>query len=140
MEYRSCSHDDIDDLAELWSRCGLGGDAAVDRAEITERLREDDGFFLVGVDNAGAMRASVMGCYDNHRGWVKRFAVDPSLQRTGVGSALLAELEARFVAADITKLRLAVWGDNDAGAAFWTASGFEELTAIRYFVKTLGTD
>jgi len=78
-----------------------------------------------------------MGCYDNHRGWVKRFAVHPELQRSGEGTRMLDELEGRFRVAGITKLRLSVWSGNETGGAFWESKGFEELTDIRYFVKEL---
>lgn len=109
----------------------------MDRAEITERLREDDGFFVVGLADDGSLRSSVMGCYDNHRGWIKRMVVDPALRRSGEGRQLVAELEQRFLAAGITKMRLAVIEENETAGHFWESLGYGEMKNIRYFTKTI---
>ncbi len=136
LTYRTATITDVDAIVGLWSDAGVSaGDA--DRVEIEERLHEDDGFFIVGVDRDDVVQATAMGCYDNHRGWVKRFAVSPRLRRSGEGSRMLGTLEGRFRAAGITKLRLSVWAGNETGGAFWESQGFEELTDIRYFVKEL---
>jgi len=136
LSYRSVTSADVDGVLALWSAAGVETGAA-DRAEVIERLRGDDGFFIAGVDASGVVQATAMGCYDNHRGWVKRFAVAPELRRSGEGTRMLDELEGRFRAAGITKLRLSVWAGNETGGAFWESKGFEELTDIRYFVKEL---
>jgi len=137
VTYRSATADDIDAVVALWATCGLGSGVDVDRREIIERLREDDGFFIVGLADDGSLKSTVMGCYDNHRGWIKRMAVDPAHRRSGEGRGLVAELERRFVAAGITKLRLSVYEQNETAGEFWEALGFSELEEIRYFTKTI---
>lgn len=137
MLYRSANLNDSDQLISLWEKAGLSYGQEQDRREIKTRLESNDDLFVVGVDDAGNIRCSVMGCYDNHRGWVKRFAVDPAIARTGQGKALFGELEQRFLAAGITKLRLAVWGDNHAAAAFWEAQGFADFEGVRYMGKEI---
>lgn len=137
MLYRSANLSDSDQLITLWEKAGVTYGEVTDRQEIRTRLENDDDLFVVGVDDAGDVRCSVMGCYDNHRGWVKRFAVDPAVARTGEGQALFAELERRFLDAGITKLRLAVWGDNQAGGAFWEAQGFTDFEGVRYMGKDI---
>ncbi len=140
MLYRSVNLDDSDQLVSLWQNTGVSYGEATDRQEIQTRLETDDELFLVGVDDDGQIRCSVMGCYDAHRGWVKRFAVDPAIARTGHGQALFDELERRFLAAGITKLRLAVWGDNHAAGAFWEAQGFTDFENCRYMGKDIDAD
>lgn len=135
--YRNAAASDLEALLTLWAACGVGGGAEVDRAEISERLREDDGFFVVGVGNDGILRSSVMGCYDNHRGWIKRMVVDPGLRRSGEGRRLVVELEQRFLAAGITKMRLAVIEENETAGHFWESLGYGEMENIRYFTKTI---
>ena len=136
MRYRAATLDDVEAIAELWESCGLGAGAAVDRAEISARLRDDDDFFVLGHDGDDLI-AAVMGCYDGHRGWVKRVAIDPTRRRDGLGRDLVAELERRFLAAGISKLRLAVWAENESALAFWNALDYVELPDIHYFTKDL---
>jgi len=139
LTFRRAAPADVDAIIEMWDGSGLGAGVEADRIEALERLREDDGFFIVGVDDLGAVRSSAMGCYDNHRGWVKRVVVDPDFRRTGEGNRLIIELERRFRDAGITKLRMAVWRQNESAGAFWEAQGYEELVDIRYFTKSLET-
>lgn len=136
MEFRAVSSSDTDAIIRLWEDCGLASDRQQDRQEIAERLREEDGFFVLG-EIDGELVASAMGCYDNHRGWVKRVAIAPTRQGRGLGRLLIAELERRFLAAGISKLRLAVWDENAAGVEFWNRMAYTELPEIRYFSKDL---
>ena len=138
VTFRSAVAGDVSAIGELWERSGLGGGSEVDRAEIVERLKEDDGFFVVGtVDATGPIVAVAMGCYDNHRGWLKRVAVDPDHRGSGLGRLLVTEVEKRFLDAGVTKLRLAVWEQNTSAGAFWEELDYEELDEIRYFTKEL---
>lgn len=120
----------------MWEACGLASNQQQDHREITERLREDDGFFVLG-EIEGELVASAMGCYDNHRGWVKRVAITPTRQGEGLGRTLVDELERRFLEAGISKLRLAVWDENSGGVEFWNQMNYTELPEIRYFSKDL---
>jgi len=136
MLIRSAVPDDVSAIVDLWERNGMGGGAAVDRHEILTRLEVEDDYFLVGVE-AGDLIASAMGCYDGHRGHVKRVAVRPDCAGRGLARQLMAELEQRFQRDRITRLRLQVWADNERGGHFWEAAGWTELDQIRYFTKDL---
>lgn len=139
MQFRSVLSSDAGAIIQLWEACGLASDPQQDRHEITERLREDDGFFVLG-EIDGELVASAMGCYDNHRGWVKRVAIAPNRQGVGLGRTLVGELERRFLAAGVSKLRLAVWDENSDGVEFWNRMEYTELPEIRYFTKDLLSD
>lgn len=139
IRYRAANSSDTDAICALWAASGVSHGSDADRQDIGERLKNDDGFFIVGIDDEGTILSSAMGCYDNHRGMVKRVAVAPEIQGTGEGTRLVEELERRFVAAGITELRLAVFRENERAGAFWESKGYEELTNIRYFVKSLNS-
>ncbi|RZV45493.1 MAG: GNAT family N-acetyltransferase [Acidimicrobiales bacterium] len=136
MEFRTASRDDIPRIIELWDVCGLASGVEQDTREIEERLREPDGFFVLG-EIDGMLVAGAMGCYDNHRGWVKRVAISPEQRGKGLGRMVVAELERRFLGAGISKLRLAVWDENESALEFWNRMDYVELPDIRYFTKDL---
>lgn len=136
VSFRSADASDTPAICELWDLAGLGGGRGVDEAEIAERLKEDDGFFVVGeAAHDAAIVAVAMGCYDNHRGWMKRIAIHPDVRGRGLGRELVAEVEQRFADAGVTHLRLAVWSDNPGAATFWEQLGYIEEPEIRYFTK-----
>lgn len=138
VAFRSASVADTAAICDLWAAARLSGGRDIDRAEIAERLRNDDGFFVVGVTpEIDGLVAVGMGCYDDHRGWMKRVAIHPSQRGKGLGRQLVEEVENRFRAAGVTKIRLAVWNDNDEALSFWVGLDYEELPDIRYFTKEL---
>jgi ribosomal protein S18 acetylase RimI-like enzyme len=134
--YRMATSADTDAICGLWFAAGLGAGLGVDSTEITARLKNNDGFFVVGEDE-GRIIAVAMGCYDDHRGWMKRVAIDPTQQGKGLGSELVEEVERRFLDAGVSKLRLAVWDENGAALSFWRELDYVELPEIRYFMKEL---
>ena len=95
MEVRPATDADTEALVKLWTTTGLGSEPDEDAAEITERLRRDPELFVVAVED-GRIVASVMGCYDGHRGFLKRVAVTPEHQGTGVGRLIVEEVERRL--------------------------------------------
>ena len=142
LTFRSVTASDTDAVCALWAAAGLGGGLATDRQEIAVRLGNNDGFFVLafGSEEPDTAVAVAMGCNDDHRGWLKRVAVAPTMRGNGIGQALVAEVEQRFLDAGIEHMRLSVWAQNDSAGQFWQAQGYEELTDIRYFVKRLGSD
>lgn len=134
---RSARQADVDAILQLWRAGGVEHDPDHDRQEIETKLDHDHDLFLVAEADGGALVGSVMGTYDGHRGRVKRCVIDPGCQGTGLGRALMAELERRFLARGITELRLEVWADNTAAQAFWASLGWEHLSEIRYYARSL---
>ena len=133
---RSIGPADADAVAALWDEAGmtsytLSGEAA---DEITAKLERDPDLFLVAEADGGVV-AAVMGTWDGHRGRIKRLAVRGDLRRGGLGRRMVVELERRFVERGIRRIRLEVWGHNDAGLAFWEEQGYQLEPEIRYFVR-----
>ncbi len=135
---RSIGPADAEAVAALWDEAGmtsytLSGEAA---DEITAKLERDPDLFLVAEADGGVV-AAVMGTWDGHRGRIKRLAVRGDLRRGGLGRRMVKELERRFVERGIRRIRLEVWGHNDAGLAFWEEQGYRLEPEIRYFVRNL---
>ncbi len=55
------------------------------------------------------------------------FAVGPERQRQGIGSSLLAWLEASAIASGSQRIRVEARRDNVAGRSFYNAHGYHEL-------------
>ncbi len=137
IRFRSATVSDTNAICDLWAAAGLGGGRDIDEAEIRERLKNDDGFFVVGEATHDQIVAVAMGCYDGHRGWMKRVGIHPSQRGRGIGRQLVEVVERRFLDAGVSKLRLAVWDENDAALSFWRELDYVELSEIRYFTKEL---
>jgi ribosomal protein S18 acetylase RimI-like enzyme len=135
---RSIEAADIDAVAALWEEAGMAvyelSSEAAD--EITAKLERDPELFLVAEADDGVV-AAMMGTWDGHRGRIKRLAVRSDLRRGGLGRRMVEELERRFVERGIRRIRLEVWGHNEAGLAFWEEQGYQLEPEIRYFVRNL---
>jgi ribosomal-protein-alanine N-acetyltransferase len=66
---------------------------------------------------------------------LQRIAVAPVCRRTGVASALLAEVERRARRAGVSRLLLEVREDNTTAAAFYESRGFEEVGRRRRYYR-----
>jgi ribosomal protein S18 acetylase RimI-like enzyme len=72
--------------------------------------------------------------YGDEEAHIALFAVSASLRRSGVGSALLAWLEATARAAGLSAIRLEVRISNLVGMAFYDRHGFEEVgVSVGYY-------
>src|SRR4051794_8603584 len=80
---------------------------------------------------------TVMGGYDGHRGWLYSLAVDESLRRHGIGSRLVAHVEAALTALGCPKLNLQVLSAKNDVRAFYEALGYRADEVVS-FGKRLG--
>lgn len=138
MRIRPFEEADEEAVVALWQRCGLTRPWNDPRKDIARKLRVQRELFLVGwID--GRLVGTAMAGYEGHRGWVNYLAVDPDLQRGGLGRALMAEVEERLRALGCPKINLQVRRDNSAAAAFYESLGYSEDAAIS-FGKRLEVD
>ena len=122
-------------VAALWRAAGLTLHLSDDAQSIQQKLERDPELFIVGeVD--GQVVGAVLGCYDGRRGWVNHLAVAPRRQRNGLGTMLMAELEARFRAIGCVKVNLLIEPDNSGVQRFYDGIGYirDELV---FMEKTL---
>jgi ribosomal protein S18 acetylase RimI-like enzyme len=80
----------------------------------------------------------VLGAWDGRRGWINHLAVKPNLQRTGIGKALIRELEKRLVQKGAKKVNAQIYQSNRRSIDFFKASGYEIHYDLIMIGKTLG--
>ena len=114
---------DYDEVAALWLAAGISLHLSDDAPSIERKLERDPELFIVG-ELEGRIVGAVLGCYDGRRGWVNHLAVAPDRQREGVGSMLMAELEARFRAIGCVKVNLLIEPDNAGVQRFYDRIGY----------------
>ena len=110
-------------IAGLWERCGLtvphndpAGDIAFCRAGATSEL-------FVAVHGRRVIGTAMCG-HDGHRGWLYYIAVDPGLQRAGIGRRLVRHGEAWLKAAGVAKVNLMIRPANRPVQDFYASLGY----------------
>ena len=129
------SHDDVDEVIELWQRAGLTRPWNNPGEDIAFAMRAPNSTLLVGRAN-GVVVASVLVGHDGHRGNVYYVAVDPDHERNGFGRAIMAAAENWLRGCGIWKMNLLVRAGNTEAVKFYEALGFEEQPRI-YMEKWL---
>ena len=112
---------DYEQVTALWRAAGLSLSLSDDVSGIEHKMKRDPELFIVA-ESAGRISGAVMGCYDGRRGWVNHLAVAPDQQRNGLGTMLMAELEARFLAIGCVKVNLPSSRITAASSVSTTAS------------------
>jgi ribosomal protein S18 acetylase RimI-like enzyme len=110
-------------VISLWERCGLVRPWNDPRKDIARKGRVNPEWFLV-VERDGCVVASVMIGFDGHRGWINYLAVEPTLQRGGIGRALMEEAERILRAAGCPKINLQVRRTNRDVVTFYERIGY----------------
>jgi ribosomal protein S18 acetylase RimI-like enzyme len=137
VQIRGYRRGDGDQVVALWNTAGIARPWLDLPAEIDEKLKRDPQLFLVAVDG-DAVVGAVMGAYDGRRGWIYHLAVAQKIQGQGVGTRLIAELEARMARVGVRKINLQVRGDNAGVTAFYTRAGYsqDELVSMSKVVES----
>ncbi|WP_428029070.1 GNAT family acetyltransferase [Ancylobacter sp.] len=112
-------------VVALWHACGLTVAYNDPAADFRFACRGANSEVLVARLEGGRVCASAMVGHDGHRGWIYYVAVDPALQRQGVGAEIVSAAEAWLKARDVPKLQLLVRETNTAVVAFYEKLGFE---------------
>lgn len=123
MQIREFQPTDQEAVIALWIRCGLTRPWNNPHADIERKLAVAPDLFLVG-EIDGSIVASVMGGYEGHRGWINYLAVDPSMQRRGLGRQMMEAAEARLQARGCPKINLQVRDTNEQATGFYRAIGY----------------
>lgn len=105
-------------------------------SEIQKKLSRDPDLFLVA-EADGQIVGTVIGGYDGRRGLLYHLAVHKDFRRNGLGSRLLAEVEARLRAKGCLKCYLMVTPDNPEAERFYQKRGWHLMDYVRPFGKEL---
>jgi ribosomal protein S18 acetylase RimI-like enzyme len=107
----------------LWKRCGLIVPQNDPKTDIDQKFLFQPGLFLVA-EKAGQIAGTVMAGYEGHRGWINYLAVDPDLQRQGVGRMLMQQAEERLRLMGCLKINLQIRKGNETVIAFYERLGY----------------
>ena len=126
---RPATTDDVDAVVDLWNRAAGPTRHAGQGTDAARLLRRDPDALLVA-DNGRVVGTLIVG-WDGWRCHMYRLAVEPSLRRAGIASALVEAARARARARGATRLDAMVNAENAGAVAFWESSGFDLDTADR---------
>ncbi len=129
MDISELEDRDIAATLSLWKRCNLVVAQNDPRADIDRARGAGNAAILVG-RRGNAVVATAMVGFDGHRGWVYYLAVDPALQKSGIGKAMLAAAEQWLRARGAPKLLLMVAEENAAAFGFYKAMGFARSPVV----------
>jgi ribosomal protein S18 acetylase RimI-like enzyme len=138
MQIREFIEGDADEVVALWRLCGLTREWNDPHRDIARKLEVQRDLFLVG-ESHGTVMATVMAGYDGHRGWVNYLAVSPDARGTGLGRALMDEVETRLLTLGCPKINLQVRADNEVALGFYRAIGYD-IDAVTSLGKRLIPD
>ncbi|MGY8880481.1 MAG: GNAT family N-acetyltransferase [Dehalococcoidia bacterium] len=88
MDIRKFQESDRTEVIALWERCELVRPQNHPDSDIDMKMSFQPDLFFVGVENE-LIVATVMAGYQGHRGWINYLAVDPNIQRSGNGEAMM---------------------------------------------------
>ena len=119
---------DFDAVTALWQASGPGVRLGWSDTpeEISRKLKRDPDLFLVA-ENEAQVVGAVLGGFDGRRGMVYHLAVTPEARGRGLGTALMAELEARLKAKGCRKYYLLVTHDNTDVTDFYQRLGWSVM-------------
>ncbi|MFD8703096.1 GNAT family N-acetyltransferase [Kitasatospora sp. NPDC059648] len=131
---------EIPALLALWARAAKGTSITDDAAGVAALLARDPDCLIVAAaaDDPATPLGTVIAGWDGWRCHLYRLAVDPGHRRRGIGAALLAAAEERFVALGGRRADAMVLDDNALGHRTWQAAGYRPEPQWSRWVKPLG--
>jgi len=128
LRFRTANDGDVEELTDLINaafvveRPIFGGDR-LNAGEVRQRM--ETGAFILAEDEGG-----LAGCFyielHGERGYLGLLSVDPSRQKSGIGSTLVAEAENRCRAAGCRHLDLRVVNVREGLPGFYQRLGYGE--------------
>jgi ribosomal protein S18 acetylase RimI-like enzyme len=125
LTIRQAEAEDEQVVIALWRACDLiasYNDPAADFAFARAGACSD---VLVGEDEAGQIKGSVMVGHDGHRGWLYYVASAPDSRGAGVGRQMVTAAEDWLRARGVVKAQLLVRETNTKVVSFYEHLGFE---------------
>ncbi|MEU8788389.1 GNAT family N-acetyltransferase [Streptomyces sp. NPDC048643] len=137
LRIRAAVPEDLDAVLAFWEAAAEGTSISDDR-EGVERLLARDPESLLLAERGGELVGAVIAGFDGWRCHLYRLAVRPDRRRLGIGSALLAAAEERFVRLGGRRGDAMVLRRNESAHHAWRAAGYAPEEHWRRWVKPLG--
>ncbi|GGV23222.1 N-acetyltransferase [Streptomyces filipinensis] len=136
LRIRPAAHADLDIVLAFWKTAAEGTSISDDR-EGVERLVARDPGALILAESDDELVGTVIAGFDGWRCHLYRLAVCPQRRRQGIGSALLAAAEDRFVRLGGRRADAMVLVRNEQAHHAWSAAGYGPQEHWRRWVKPL---
>lgn len=136
LHIRCAGLSDIDIVLRFWREAAEGTSISDDR-EGVERLVERDPEALILAERDGELVGAVIAGFDGWRCHLYRLAVHPRARRQGIGGALPAAAEDRFVRLGGRRGDAMVLQRNETAHHAWRAAGYQPQERWRRWVKPL---
>jgi ribosomal-protein-alanine N-acetyltransferase len=125
LELRDYQPEDFETLYEIDQDCYEPA-VAYSRRELRNYLRFP-GAECVVAESESKMVGFCLTAREGARGHIITIDVLEAFRRTGVGAALLAEVESRLARNGVREVGLETATDNDTAIAFWKKHGYRTL-------------
>ncbi|MGN9761581.1 GNAT family N-acetyltransferase [Streptomyces sp. SD31] len=136
LRIRAATADDLDTVLAFWKTAAEGTSISDDRDGV-ERLVARDPEALILAELDGELVGTVIAGFDGWRCHLYRLAVHPERRRRGIGSALLAAADERFVRLGGRRGDAMVLQRNETAHHAWRAAGYTPQEQWRRWVKQL---
>ncbi|GAA2508550.1 GNAT family N-acetyltransferase [Streptomyces gobitricini] len=136
LRIRAASPADLDTVLAFWKVAAEGTSISDDRDGV-ERLVARDPGALILAERGGDLAGTVIAGFDGWRCHLYRLAVHPGHRRRGVGAALLAAAEERFVLLGGRRADAMVLDRNEPAHHAWRAAGYARQPEWSRWVRPL---
>ncbi|MFG2124816.1 GNAT family N-acetyltransferase [Streptomyces sp. NPDC048710] len=148
LRTRSARPADLDTVLTFWKAAAEGTSISDDREGVERLLARDPESLILAVEvpplgrsrergREGELVGTVIAGFDGWRCHLYRLAVHPERRRQGIGSALLAAAEERFVQLGGRRGDAMVLVRNETAHHAWRAAGYAPQEQWRRWTKPL---
>ncbi|KUN06253.1 GCN5 family acetyltransferase [Streptomyces yokosukanensis] len=134
---RPAARTDLDAVLAFWRTAAEGTSISDDPDGVDRLIARDPGALILAVGRDGELVGTVIAGFDGWRCHLYRLAVHPQRRRQGIGSALLAAAEERFVRLGGRRADAMVLVRNERAHHTWSAAGYGPEEHWRRWVKPL---